>query len=108
MRDIEQTRLQTPAEIILKELGIKYIHKQNTAKQRYRKGTNVNNPGQPDLIIFFPKGKCVHAEAKMPGKVLSDDQKEWKQDIEKAEYPYIKYETMEEFWTIVNKYMGAK
>jgi DNA anti-recombination protein RmuC len=105
LRNIEQTVLQTPAENILKQLGVKYIHKQNSPRQKYRKGTNVNNPGQPDFIIFFPKGQCILAEAKMPGEELREDQKRWKKDIEKAGYKYIKYETMEEFIKIVEEYM---
>jgi hypothetical protein len=76
VRDIESETLLKPAQLFLRELGIKYVHLQKTRHGAY--DTNHDMKGLPDMLVFPKTGKMFAVEFKVPNAKLSKSQEEWK------------------------------
>ena len=98
-----EKELQAACEEILKADGVRYLHKNNSPRQRTRKGTNCTMTGLPDLVIFYPAGRTVFVELKV-GTGLRESQVEYIDYLADNGHSVFVVHSLEQFENINNRF----
>ena len=101
----EKTELQQPAEKLLKQLNIRFVHVRN----HYKSNTPKELKGFPDLEIYFHNGNNVFVEFKHPkiyysNKKTLEKQAEWEVYLKEYGYTHYIIREFKDFERLVNKY----
>lgn len=76
--------------------------KGNAAHHAKRKRMGVS-AGFPDLLVYLPNGRCLHAELKTGKGRLTDAQKQWRDDLKALGIPWALVRSLDDLQAVVNR-----